>query len=348
MSGAAGTTRVAGLQHGLSMRSLRATALLLSIFPVAVRAQSATPTSFVTTIGKDTFCLEQYSRVGNIVSGTWVVMHPPGVFVHDYRITLDTNGLPARYTMNYRTPGALTPPDLDSLTVTYGRDSASLRFFTRDSSFTRPIAMHEAFPLLGQSFVGVELALTRLRRMHVDSTTITLHPPSEPTRPVTIAPVRFFGGDSAILGAVVRIHVAPDGSILGLRSGPTELRRVAPYDIRALTDGFVKAFAPRVAAQAAAAASRVEIALSPSQLDRFVGEYSLGATTVPVTRDGNHLLIHLPQGAPLQLLAMSPSEFFVRTPDFVVAFETDSTGGVAGLTIAQGETKQRLTRARSP
>ena len=69
---------------------------------------------------------------------------------------------------------------------------------------------------------------------------------------------------------------------------------------------------------------RVEIELSPAQLDRFVGEYSLGATTVPVTRDGNHLLFHSPQATPLQLLAMSPSEFFVKKPDLVVAFEADS------------------------
>jgi hypothetical protein len=329
------------------MRSLRLVPFLLSLIRVGLVAQSATPTSFVTTIGKDTFCLEQYTRTGNVVSGTWVVMHPPGVYVHDYRITLDENGFPARYTMKYSTPGALTPPDLDSLTVTYGRDSASLRFFTRDSSFTRPIAMHEAFPLLGQSFVGVELALTRLRRLHVDSTTITLHPPSEPSRPAAIAPVRFFGADSAAVGTAFRVHVAPDGSILGIRFGPAELRRVAPYDMRAVTDGFVTAFAPRVAAQAAAAASRVEIALSPAQLDRFVGEYLLGPTIVPVTRDGSHLLIHLPQAAPLQLLAMSPSEFFVKKPDLVVAFETDSTGRVTGLTIAQGEGKQRLSRTKS-
>src|SRR5262249_25034952 len=159
-------------------------------------------------------------------------------------------------------------------------------FFERDSAYTRRIAMHEAFPLLGQSFVGVELALTRLRRMHLDSTTVTLHPPSEPTRPITLAPLRFVGNDSALLGGAVRVHVASDGSIGGLRSGSLELRRVAAYDIRAVTDGFVNAFAPRVAAQAAAAASRVEIALSAGQLDRFVGDYALGATTIPVTRSG--------------------------------------------------------------
>jgi len=331
----------------MAMRSLRAASLLVSFLPLALVAQSATPTAFVTTIGKDTFCLEQYARLGNVITGTWTVMHPPGVYVHDYRITLDKDGLPARYTMRYSTPGALTPPDLDSLTVAYGRDSATLRFFTRDSAFTREIAMHEAFPLLGQSYVGVELALMRLRRMRVDSTTVTLHPPSEPNRPVTIAPVRFIDGDSAVVARAVRIHVGPDGSILGLRSGSAELRRVAPYDMSSVVQGFVNAFAPRVAAQAAAAASRVEIALSAAQLDRFVGDYSLGPTTVPVTRDGDHLLIHLPQASPIQLLAMTATEFFVRKPDLVVAFETDSTGQVTGLTIAQGDNKQRLTRTKS-
>ena len=103
--------------------------------------------------------------------------------------------------------------------------------------------MDEAFPLLGQSFVGVELALTRLRRMHVDSSTITLHAPSEPAK-APIAAMVTFVGDSALIGAA-RIHLAPDGTILGLRFGPTELRRVPSLDMPALVDGFVRSFAHR-------------------------------------------------------------------------------------------------------
>ena len=328
------------------MRALRIASLLLSSFPLALVAQTATPTAtaFLTTIGKDTFCLEQYTRAGNAISGTWVVLHPPGVFVHDYRITLGNNGLPARYTMKYSTPGAPTPPDLDSVTVIYGRDSASLEFFRRDSSFTRRMAMHQAFPLLGQSFVGVELALMQLRSMRVDSSTITLHPPSDPASPITLAPVRFFAGDSALLAGIIRIHVGDDGRILGLRSGPAELRRVAPFDMSTSIDGFVKAFAPRVAAYAAAAASRVEIPLSATQLERFVGEYSVGTTAISIARDGEHLMLHLPGQAAIQLLAMSPTEFFVRKPDLVVAFETDSTDRVTGLAIEQGDAKHRFVR----
>lgn len=325
------------------MRTLRLTAMLVPWLPLCLAAQKATPTAFLTTVGKDTFCLEQYSRAGNVISGTWTVLHPPGVFVHDYRITLDENGFPVRYTMRYATPGAPTPPDLDSLAVSYGRDSASVQFFTRDSSFTRHIAMHDAFPLLGQSYVGVELALTRLRRMHADSTTITLHPPSEPNRAVSVVPVRL-RADSALVGGSVHIHIAPDGSILGLRAGPTELRRVEPFDMPALVNGFVNAFAPRVAALAAAAAARREISLPIAQLDRFVGSYSLGAATIAVSRDGDHLMLHPPQQPALQLLAMSLTEFFVRKPDLVVTFLSDSTGRISGLTISQGEGKQRFVR----
>jgi hypothetical protein len=328
------------------MRAFRIASLLLSSFPLAVVAQTAPSiaTAFLTTIGKDTLCFEQYSRAGNVISGTWVVLHPPGVFVHDYRITLGNDGLPVHYTMKYSTPGAPTPPDLDSLAVIYGRDSASLAFFRRDSSFTRRVAMHEAFPLLGQSFVGIELALMRLRSMRVDSSTITLHPPSDPASPITLAPVRFFAGDSALVTPAMRVHVGADGRILGLRFGPAELRRVEAFEMSKSVDGFVKAFAPRVAAHAAAAASRVEIALSATQLDRFVGEYSAGATTIPITRDGEHLVLHLSGQPAIQLLAMSQTEFFVRKPDLALSFVTDSTGRVIGLTVEQGETKHRFVR----
>jgi len=328
------------------MRAFRIVSLLLSVCPLTAVAQTAAPTAtaFLTTIGKDTFGLEQYRRAGNVISGTWVVLHPPGVFVHDYRITVGNDGLPVQYTMKYSTPGAPTPPDLDSVTVTYGRDSASLAFFQRDSSFTRPVAMHEAFPLLGQSFAGVELALMRLRSKRVDSSTVTLHPPSDPASPITRAPIRFFAGDSALIASAMRVHVGADGRILGLRFGQAELRRVEPFEVSRIVDGFVKAFAPRVAAHAAAVASRVEIALSANELERFVGEYSAGATTIQIARDGEHLVLHLPGQPGIPLLAMSPTEFFVRKPDLALAFEAESAGRVTGLIIEQGETKHRFVR----
>jgi len=80
------------------MRASRLASLLLWFFPLATVAQTTAPTAtaFLTTIGKDTFCLEQYSRAGNVISGTWVVLHPPGVFVHDYRIILGNDSVPVQ------------------------------------------------------------------------------------------------------------------------------------------------------------------------------------------------------------------------------------------------------------
>jgi hypothetical protein len=42
---------------------------------------------------------------------------------------------------------------------------------------------------------------------------------------------------------------------------------------------------------------------------------------------------------------MSSTEFFARKPDLLLAFESDSTGRVTGLTIQQLETKQRFVRS---
>ena len=63
-----------------------------------------------------------------------------------------------------------------------------------------------------------------------------------------------------------------------------------------------------------------------------------------VTRDAEHLVATLQNQTKLMLLAMSQTEFFVRKPDLVVTFELDAGGVVRGLTLAQGEGKQRLVR----
>ena len=332
------------------MRSLRLAAVAVLCSAPALLSQS-TPTTFLTTVGKDTFCFEQYSRKGSVIAGTWVVMHSPGVFVHDYTIALSSDGLPTHYTMKYTTPGEPNPPQLDSVDVVYGRDSATITFIEKDTTVSRRVAMRDAFPLLGQSFVGLELALTRLRRMHIDSASVTLHPPTQPGSQITTSPVRFVGSDSALLGPI-RMHVAGDGRILDLHNGTLEMRRVAPIDVHALTDGFVNAFAPRRVALAAAAAARVEVALTAAQLERFVGEYTFGATTANIARDGDHLALTLRQGQqeqpPIKLLASSPTEFFVRKPDLVITFETDANGAVTSLTIGSGDTRQRFTKGRKP
>ena len=81
-----------------------------------------------------------------------------------------------------------------------------------------------------------------------------------------------------------------------------------------------------------------------AQLDRFAGRYSLGDAAIAIARDSDHLMMQLPGQPAVQLLAMSATEFFVRNVDLVISFESDAAGRVTGLTIAQGESRQRLVR----
>jgi hypothetical protein len=318
-------------------------AVLASLLATGLAQGQVSHAAFVTTVGKDTFCLEQYTRNGDVVSGTWVVFHPPGVFVHDYHVTLGPGGVPLRYTMKYSTPGA-PKPDFDSVIVEYGRDTAFYTIVLRDSVMTPRVPAREAFPTLGQSWVGLELGLMRLRRMGVDSGVIVTNAPSQPSLGATRLPVKFLGKDSVII-AKNRAKIAEDGSLLGMTAGSLTIRRVSSLDMPALTKSFVDAFAPRAAALAAAAASRVEIPVPAATLDKLVGEYALNATnSITVTREGERLVASIPNGGRLELLAQTQTQFFVRKPDLVFVFDVDANGVATAVTLVQGEGKQRLTK----
>jgi len=321
-------------------RLIGALCILLSAAATPRRAP-AQSTALLSMAGADTFSFERYERRGNVVTGSWVVLHPPGVYVHEYRITLGDDGLPMHYTMKYSEPLADTPPSLDSVALEYGRDTVTYTFTTRDSTFGRKVALHEAFPFLGQSLVGLDLALRRLRAAHADSGVIIGNETSNLVTPPRRMSVRF-AGDTVILGQTTRVHITPDGGLVDMSDGRFSVRRVASLDVPQLTKHFADEYAPRVAAYRAAAAARVEIQLPAVQLDRFIGSYGRGA--MAVTRDGEHLVATFQNQTKLTLLAMSQTEFFVRKPDLVVAFELDGAGVVRGLTLAQGEGKQRLVR----
>jgi len=151
-----------------------------------------------------------------------------------------------------------------------------------------------------------------------------------------------FTGDTVILGQATRVHITPDGGLVDMSDGRFSVQRVESLNVPQLTKHFVDEYAPRVAAYRAAAAARVEIPMPAAQLDRLIGSYGHGA--IAVTRDGGHLVATLQNQTKLTLLAMSQTEFFVRKPDLVVAFDLDGGGVVRGLTLAQGDGKQRLVR----
>jgi hypothetical protein len=318
--------------------------VLATLFFADVAEGQAMHAAFVTTVGKDTLCLEQYSRNGNVVSGTWVVFHPPGVYAHDYSITLGPDGFPVRYAMKYTTPGAAAKPDFDSVLVEYGRDTASYTLLYKDSTVRRRVPMRDAFPVLGQSWVGLELALGRLRRTGVDSGALVTNAPTQPSAGATRFPVRFLRGDSIMIGDN-RAVVSADGSLLGLVGVQLVVHRVSTLDMPALVKSFVDAFAPRAAAIAAAAASRVEVTIPADKLDRLVGEYFLNAhDTVAITRDGQHLVLSVPGGGRVVLLAQSQTQFFLRKPDLVLVFDVDPQGVATAVTLVQGERRQHLPK----
>jgi hypothetical protein len=310
-----------------------ATAALLSTAPLA--AQPSSTASFVTTQGKDTVSIEQYTRTGNTITGSWI-QHQGGVFVHDYALVLRTDGWPEHYIMTLYTPR----PHTFLMSVTYGSDSAT-RIMVRDSgAVTERVAAQRAYPVGALSIVGLELALARVRQAHTDSSSIILDR-AEVRGPSQALPVKFLAGDSVRVGASIWARVDESGRLLALREGPRETRRVPPFDAAKLTAGFL-------AADSAAKAARVAIALPAAVLQRFVGEYTLNpAAIVVVALDGDKLMMRVGKQPPVQLLPASQTTFFLEAALGVMfEFDADAAGNVVALTLVQGGVRQRALKTK--
>ncbi len=303
-------------------------------------AQSMTGGSFVTTRGNDTLAIEQYSRQGNTITGDWV-SNQGSTQLHHYVLTLGPDGLPARYEMNYSVPGLTAGPGtLRSVVIAYGSDSTTY-VTTVDTVITTKVAMKGAYPFLGKSVVGLELALSRLRTAHVDSSSIVVNLPTGPVYTPIGIPVKFAGRDSAVLAGSTWVRFDPDGRLLRLAAGPMVTRRVTTLDVAHLVAGFV-------AAHAAADAVHHEITLPATALDRFVGEYSLNATVVfAVSRDGDHLVLQATGQPAVPLSAESPTRFYAKAVGASLEFQVDAAGNATAVVIVQGGTRERAPRQKS-
>lgn len=304
------------------------------LFASRLAAQSADTTSFVTTDGKDTVSIEQYTRTGNTITGAWI-QHQGGVFVHDYALVLGNDGWPAHYVMTLYT----SRPHTFLMSITYGSDSAT-RILVRDSvAGTERVVAQKAYPAIALSVLGMELALVRAHSAHTDSSNILLDR-AEQRGPAQPLAVRFFGADSVRIGAAMWARLDRNGRLLAVRNGPQETRRVRSLDVAKLVAGFI-------AADAAAEAARVEIALPPDALQRFVGEYALTPTvSLVITLDGNKLMGRVGTQPAFQLFAQSPTTFFLRAAPATVEFDTDAAGAVTGLTVVQGGARRRATKTK--
>jgi hypothetical protein len=319
---------IAGLFSGIPLVTTRADG----------QSPAASPSTafFVTTQGRDTVAIEHYVRTGNTITGQWI-QHQGGVYVHDYALVLGNDGWPTQYVMTLYTT---KPRHTFLLSVTYESDSTT-RIIVRDSSaLTERVAAQKAYPIGALSILGEALALERARRSHADSTMLCLDR-AEVRGLSTPLPVKFFGVDSVQIGGSVLARVDRDGQLLALREGPRETRRVASLDVPMLVARFVTA-------DSVARASRVAIALPPSALQRFVGEYSLSPrVTIQVALDGDNLMVHAGQQPPTRMLPASPTTFFVEAALGVTfEFETDATGNVTALTLVQSGVRQRAAKTK--
>lgn len=301
-------------------------------------AQAPDTTSFITLQGKDTIAVEQYVRAGGgrTITGVWL-QNQGGVFWHDYSLVLGQDGWPAQYVMTVYT----SRPHTFLLSVTYGADSAT-RVVVRDAvAHTERVVAQHGFPVGALSILSLDLALTRARREHVDSTSILLDRAEVPGPSQTLA-VKFYAGDSVRIGPGMVARVDHDGRLLGLGQGGRETRRVASLDLARLAKDFARG-------DSIARARRVAIALSPAALDRLVGEYSLNPQAVlVVSRDGNKLMMHVGQRPGAELLASSPTTFFLEaTTAYTFEFDVGASGAATALTLVQsGGQRQRAPRTK--
>ncbi len=211
---------------------------------VQLSAQAANREAFVTTLGRDTTSVEQFSRSGNTITGDYV-SRQGGTVVYHYVLTLRKDGMPAQMDVTPRKPDGSTPSKLPrSIGVTYSSDTAVFTTVMGDSVAKRRLAAKDAFPVLGNSMGMYDVALAHLRASRVDSGPVqTLYlTGTQVPQPLQ---VKFFGRDSARVwnfGFAQYLHVTPDGRVLGLSGRATtikvETRRVASLEIGRLAREF--------------------------------------------------------------------------------------------------------------
>jgi hypothetical protein len=315
----------------------RIACLLTTVLALPAVAQPRTTAAFVTTVGADTISLEQYGRVGNTIRGVWASKNKStGAQLYYYEIVLGADDRATTYSVLLRSAGSTTPSaKLPSLEIQYGRDTAvfSMR---GDASMSKRIAMSGAYPRLGTSVVGIELALHRLRATGVDASTIVVNSPLGPSFEPIRLPVLFVRPDSVRLthDLVVRLDTA--GALVTLHDGDRETRRVESLDVSAIVDDWTSPKGNETPG----------IQMSLNELQRFVGRYTLASgVQIAIERTGNALVLRSPDGS-LDLVAQAAKSFKVVGEAGYVEFELNSAGDVAALVLVNGSTRQRAPRLK--
>jgi hypothetical protein len=300
-------------------------------------AQQRTTAAFVTTVAADTISVEQYGRIGNTIRGVWASKSAStGAQFYYYEIVLGANDRPTTFAVLVRPAGATTTSaELPSLEIQYGKDTAVFSM-KGDASMSKRVAMSDAYPRLGTSVVGIELALRRVRATGVDASSIVVNSPLGPSFEPIKLPVLFVRRDSVRLTRDLVARLDTSGALVDLHDGNRETRRVASLDMNAIVDEWTSS----------GSNEKPGIQMSLNELQRFVGHYSLASgVQVSIERAGSALTLRSPDGS-LELVAQTAKSFKVAGESGYVEFEMNAAGDVSALVLINGSTRQRASRVK--
>ena len=149
----------------LVLFALVAVACQPSSAPSPTRAESG---AFVVRLGTDTVGVDQYTRAGDRIEGTFV-QRAPRAIVTRYTIRLNSAGLPTLWEITQRLPdGSVVPNAARSATMTFTGDSAITQI-QRDTMITRRVAARAAFPYINFAVSLFQWPVAALRTANRDS-----------------------------------------------------------------------------------------------------------------------------------------------------------------------------------
>jgi uncharacterized protein (TIGR03435 family) len=101
----------------------------------------------------------------------------------------------------------------------------------------------------------------------------------------------------------------------------------------------------RIERPAHVAPAPTAVTLAPTVFDRYVGRYLFpGNVVMAVSRDGDRYLTQITSQAPVPIFASSEREFFAKSVDARITFETREDGEATALVLHQNELDRRATR----
>jgi hypothetical protein len=219
--------------------------------------------AFVTTLGRDTTAVEQYTRAGNTVTGD-LVTRPGGTIVNHYVLTLNADGTPATLVVTpRRADGTVIASGYSAATASFSADSFSTVISARDTSMRRGFALPpgggKLFPAVSggvtPSIAMYDVLFAHLRATKTDSAAFVAVTPTA-ARPGLPSWAKFYGPDSARVwirfgpptpaGPYPQYaRVDATGRVLGFSGRETtqkiEVVRVPSLDIGALAQTFAAA-----------------------------------------------------------------------------------------------------------